>query len=1211
MEEDKKFGVSANEQEILKFWKENKIFEKSIEKEAPNGDFVFFDGPPFATGTPHYGHILASAIKDAIPRYWTMRGKRVERKWGWDCHGLPIENIAEKELGIKEKKEILEMGIEKFNDVCRSKIFGYVDEWEKIIGRLGRWADMENAYKTMDVSYMESIWWVFKELWDKDLIYESYRSMHICPRCETTLSQQEVAEGYKDIKDISVTVKFELVDELGTFVLAWTTTPWTLPGNVALAVNSEIEYVKIKNTPESKKTEDGGELYQEEYYWVSKEIFEKGKTAITTSKEDLKLFRFLGHTVKSTEKITKGSDFIGKSYKPVFDHYSNQEDLENRERGWKIYGADFVNTEDGTGVVHIAPAFGEDDMNLGKKENLPFVQHVGIDGKFKDFGIKEFIGLPVKPIDTKEDKSAHLRTDIAVIKWLQDNEKFFSKEKITHTYPHCWRCDTPLLNYATSSWFVSVLKVKDRALELAKEISWSPEHLKEGRFGKWLEGARDWSISRQRFWASAIPLWKCEKCGELKVVGSIEELKGGAKKSSNKYFVMRHGEAEQNIANIVDAKLDDGYAPQLSEKGKKEIEMNVEKIKGEEIDLIFTSPFERTRATAEEVVGIIGLDKSKIIVEERIQEINVGTFNGKKSEEYHAYFNGYEEKFTKKPPEGENLTELKGRLMNFLEEIDSKYKNKKILIVSHECPIWILFAGANGLNQKETIAWKEEKGDDFIRTGELMELDYSPFPHNKNFELDLHRPYVDDFILLCEKCGGDSRRIDDVLDTWFDSGSMPYAQEHYPFENKERFDKIFPADFIGEGVDQTRAWFYYLHIIATAIKDSTSFKNVIVNGILLAEDGQKMSKRLRNYPDPMEVIEKYGADALRYYLLSSPAVRAESLNFSEKGVDEVYKKIILRLKNVVSFYEMYAGGSQSPVNSKQTQEKESENVLDQWILARLGDLESEVTENLDRYELDKATRPINDFVDDLSTWYIRRSRERFKSDDEKDKIAVLTTTKYVLLELSKIIAPFMPFIAEEVFQSVEGLAYGVKDRSVHLEEWPKDGLEIRDTRLGILRKMKMVRGIVSFGLEARAKAEIKVRQPLTELRIKNDELDIMDNEQLLGLIKDEINVKEIVLDKNIDGDVEFDTKITPELKEEGMVRDLIRSIQGLRKKLDLTPQEKVTLVIETDEEGKSFVEKFSEEIKKATDTAEIEFVSIDEGAEIKVGEIKLMVKFNK
>jgi isoleucyl-tRNA synthetase len=488
---DPKIKFPEMEKEVLKFWNENDMFQKSLEnrKDAPvcnasRSDagrpvYSFYDGPPFATGTPHYGHIVASTMKDVVPRYWTMKGFKVPRKWGWDCHGLPIENIAEKELGTKHKKDIEAMGVDKFNEFCRTKVLKYVDEWKTVINRLGRWADMENSYKTMDLPFMESVWWVFKELYNKGLIYEGHRIMHICTRCETTLSQMEVAEGYKDIKDLSATVKFELVDEPGTFILAWTTTPWTLIGNVALAINPDVIYCKVQNS-NLKNQNDNSKLKIKENF-----ILAKDRLAEILKDEDYKII-----------EESKGSDLIGKKYKPLFDYYIGK-GLENEENGWKIYAGDFVTTEEGTGVVHIAPAFGEDDMKMGIQYKLPFIQHVGMDGLIKEEA-NDFAGMSVKPEEN------HQTTDIEIIKYLAKNNILFSKEKYEHSYPHCWRCETPLINYATSSWFVNILKIRDEMLKNAEGISWTPKHIKEGRFGNWLEGARDWSISRQRFWASVI-----------------------------------------------------------------------------------------------------------------------------------------------------------------------------------------------------------------------------------------------------------------------------------------------------------------------------------------------------------------------------------------------------------------------------------------------------------------------------------------------------------------------------------------------------------------------------------------------------------------------------------------------------------------------------------------------------------------------------------
>lgn len=946
---ESKSGNAIREEATLHWWNDRQIFKKSIEKPAPQGDYIFYDGPPFATGLPHYGHIVASVIKDAVPRYWTMRGYRVPRRWGWDCHGLPIENIVEKELGFKHKKAIIEMGVAKFNEMCRERVLTYVHEWEKVIPRIGRWADMEHAYLTMEKPYMESVWWVFKQLYDKGLVYEDYRSMHICPRCETTLSQQEVAEGYKDVKDLAVTAKFKLKQPEqihlsgDVYLLAWTTTPWTLPGNAALAVGSDIDYISI-------------------------ETKEHGKIVVAAARAE-------GIEGERHGTLIRGSELVGLEYEPLFDYYAKNEGLKDREKGWRVYAGDFVTTEEGTGIVHIAPGFGTDDWELAKREQLPFIQHVYPDGTFKT-EVTDFAGREVKPI---EDPSS---ADVEIIKYLAGKGLLFAKEKYEHPYPHCWRCETPLLNYATSSWFITVAKVKDDLLNRARAINWSPAHIKEGRWGKWLEGARDWSISRQRFWASCMPIWVCQGtanseqrtadsrgCGKRRVFGSAQEL---------------------------------------------------EEASGKTID-------------------------------------------------------------------------------------------------------------------------------------------------------DLHKHVLDEIAVPCA-CGGTMKRVPDVLDTWFDSGSMPYGQAHYPFENKTAFDKTFPAQFIAEGVDQTRAWFYYLHVLAVSIFGKNAFQNVIVNGIVLAEDGKKMSKRLQNYPDPMQIVDKYGADALRFYLLCSPVVQAENLSFSERGVDEAAKKNVGRLSNVLEFYKLYEDGT--------PRDWKSDHVLDTWIIARLDSLIEDTTRGFEAYRLDAATRPLTAFIDDLSVWYVRRSRERMKAPSE-DKRLALSTLRFVLHRLSLLMAPSMPFLAEHVFQAVRE---SEDEESVHMASWPEISRRPSiwrrifggsDSRL-VLEQMEVVRNIVSSALEERDKAGIKVRQPLQRLTVNSVQLA----DDLLQLIRDEVNVKNIILGEKI----VLDTTITDELREEGVIRDAIRLVQAARKEAKLSPKDPAKLTVDFGELDPDVVRRNLDHIQSETNT---------------------------
>ena len=1155
-----KSEIALNEERVLEFWNKSNTFKKSEEKEAPNGNFVFYDGPPFATGTPHFGHILAGTIKDAIPRYQTMQGKRVIRKWGWDCHGLPLENIIEKELGLENKKDIEDFGIEKFNESANSKVLRFADYWEKVVPRFGRWVNMDDSYRTMDTTYTESVWWSFKEIFNKGLIYEGFKSMHYCPRCGTTLSNFEVNQGYKDIKDLSLTAKFELEDELGTFVLAWTTTPWTLPGNMALAINPEEDYVTVVSEDE-------------------KYILAKSRLEFVFKDKEFKL-----------DKEFKGVELVGKKYKPVFDYYIN-EDIENKENAWKIYGADFVTMEEGTGVVHLAPAFGDDDLALAQKESIPIVHHVDLEGKFKKEVI-DFVGVYVK------QKDDHQATDIEIIKYLAKKGLLFSKEKIEHSYPHCWRCDTPLLNYATSSWFLKTTQIKDKIVSENQTIKWVPENIRDGRMGKWLDGIRDWAISRSRYWGAPLPVWKCEDCEAKKVIGSINEVKEEIK-STNSYFLIRHGEADNNVLGICSKDSSDEH--HLTEKGRGQVLVSAQGLKDKKIDLIIASPYFRTKETAEILAKELGIDK--IIEEERIGEVDAGDFSGKLVSEYYEYFSSLEERFIKSPEGGENLNDVRKRVAEFLYNTDEKYSDKNILVVSHDMPCALMAEGMNGL-KKEDLIKKVTQMDNFkFNNAEVRESNFQPVPHNRNYELDLHRPYIDDVEFKCT-CGGKMKIIKEVFDCWYESGSMPYASKHYPFENLDIFDPEkgigYPANFIAEGLDQTRGWFYSMLVLSVALFDKTAYQNVIVNGLVMAEDGQKMSKSKQNFSDPMEVVNKFGADAVRYYLLASPLMKAEDLNFTDKGVDEVLKKNILRFKNVLSFYNLY-----KDEKLKDLEARDSQDILDQWIISRLDELSKDVSNNMDNYEIDKATRPITDFVDDLSTWYLRRSRGRFKGENQEDKDRAINTTKYVLENLAKIYAPFMPFIAEEIWQKVTGNNFSDENKSVHLESFPKTKEINRD----LLKEMEEVRVLVSFGLEARSKVGIKVRQPLAKLMVKKEFLKGKD--LLLPLVMDELNVKEVEFDPTIPGKVGLDLIITPELKEEGDFRELLRNLQGLRKEAGLDPSDVIELFVETNKDGHIFIDKFSKEIKSVAGINKIEFTEVQPAVNIPIGDYLFKVKISK
>ncbi len=1153
-QESKKSTTAQSEESILSFWQENKIFEKSLEKESPKGDFVFYDGPPFATGLPHYGHLLAGTIKDIIPRYKTMCGYRVPRKWGWDCHGLPIENLIEKELGLETKKDIEEFGIEKFNNAAKNSVLRYESEWKRYVPRSGRFVDMNDAYMAMDPSYMESIWWVFGQLHKKGLTKEGFKAMHLCPRCETTLANFEVNQGYKDVTDISVTAKFELMDQPGIFVLAWTTTPWTLPGNVALAVGADIDYVKIKSEDSS--------------YICGKDLLEKV---------------FEGKEYEIVDEF-KGSELTGKSYIAPFDYYQDDPEVENSENGWKIYAADFVTTEDGTGIVHIAPAFGTDDMQLGQDEALPFIQHVAKSGAFKHVFAEtidggDFAGMLVK------QKNDLMSTDIEIIKRLARDGKLFSKKKLVHSYPHCWRCDTPLLNYATSSWYVDVPKIKKQLIDSNKNVSWVPEHVGQGRFGKWLEGARDWALSRSRFWGTPLPVWQSADGEETFVAGSFEEMLQRIKTSGNTYFGLRHGESESNINGIINAQL--GTYNPLTETGRQQVIDSLQEIPSD-IDYIFVSPIQRTQETAQIIKDHLGLSDEQYITDERLTETNLGSeWEGKKWEDAHnqEYFASNADFIDLKLSEdAESIRDVYKRSMSFMFDLEKKYSGKKILIVSHG---GILRAMEFGNHRYGRPGMAHDFWDDYRlpKNAKLLPFNFKPFPHDEEYVIDIHRPYIDDVVLEGEN-GQDLYRIKDVFDVWFDSASMPYAQQHYPFENKESFENAFPAQFIAEGLDQTRGWFYVMTVIGNALFDKTPFENVIVNGLILAEDGKKMSKSLKNYPDPYEMFDSVGADAVRLYMINSPVVHAEEFAFSEKGVREVSSKVMGRLRNITSLFETY--------DDDKTDYQTSSHVLDRWIVARLGELENEVRTGLESYQLDRAARPIFEFIDDFSTWYVRRSRDRYKGDDLEDKKAALSTTRYVLIEVAKIIAPFTPFVAEEVWQRI---GQGQEIDSVHLASWPQK----QEVDESVIADMQQVRDIISQGLKMRSEVKIKVRQPLASFTAPID--GIADDYH--NLILDELNVKTIH-----SGDYGLDTEITDDLAREGVMRELLRSVQVMRKKNNLSPEDLIALAVQTDEKGIQIFNEFSDEFRVVAGVVEMVFTE-NEGQEFNIDDYSFVMTLEK
>jgi isoleucyl-tRNA synthetase len=962
-------SVKDLEQKILNFWDKNKIFQKSLRQRRKKPYFSFYDGPPFATGKPHYGHLLATTIKDTVLRYWTMRGYQVPRRVGWDCHGLPVENLIEKELGIKNKKEIEQFGIEKFNKACRQTVFRHVEDFEKILKRFGRWADYKNSYATLDSNYIESVWWVLKQLWNQGLVYKDYRVSPYCPRCGTPLSNFEVNQGYKETKDPSIFVKFKLKEPddkkeekkvwlENTFFLVWTTTPWTLPGNVGLAVHPKADYILVSQGKENYiLAESRKDILEGEYNIIKK---------------------------------FSGKDIIGLKYEPIFDSLLSQKPR-NIENAFQVLPADFVSLEEGTGIVHIAVMYGEDDFQLGKKFNLPTYHTVDDSGCFKEI-VKEFAGKFVKEVDPE------------IINNLSRKGLLYKKEEIMHSYPFCWRCDTPLLYYAIDSWFIAVTKFKKELIRNNKKIRWVPAYIKIGRFGNWLKEARDWNFSRNRFWGAPLPIWQCQ-----------------------------------------------------------------------------------------------GGDKQK--KRDKIKECN----------------------------------------------------NVKVV---------------GSLAELRKLSGKKPK--------------------------DLHRPYIDEITFSCEKCQGIMKRVPEVFDCWFESGSMPYAQWHYPFENKKLVEKTFPADFIAEGLDQTRGWFYTLHVLATALtlkniglgREKPAFKNVIVNGLILDAQGRKLSKKLGNYPEPQEILDLYGADSLRYFLLASTPI-GQDYRFSAEAVKEVWRKIFSTFLNSYLFFKTYREKKFIPQKGFKIK-----RLLNKWIISRLQGLNKEINYWMERYEITKAARSLADFLDDFSNWYIRRSRRSFqKPKFFQEKEEASQTFYWTLKNFTCLAAPFLPFLSEYVYQELR--IKGDKE-SVHLVDFPKVNQKLIDRKLE--KQMTETRRIVALALGQRAYFKIKVRQPLQKLKIKK--LAFKAKKELLELIKEEVNVKEIIFDPKIKKEIELDTKITPLLKEEGMVRELIRQIQEMRKKASLKPKDKILLQYSSQVKLKKVVEKYKNYILEEISAKDLEFkeeISSSEG----------------
>lgn len=1018
------------ELDVLKLWEEKNVIQKNFDSNEDGEYFTFYDGPPTANGKPHIGHVITRVMKDIIPRYKVMKGYKVLRKAGWDTHGLPVELEIEKKLGISGKPEIEKYGVEEFVKQCKESVFTYVEMWRQMSERLAYWVDMDNPYVTFHNDYIESVWWALKQMWDKDLLYKGHKVMPYCPRCGTTLSSHEVAQGYKDIKDSSVYVKFKLKDE-NKYVLVWTTTPWTLPSNVALAVNKKYDYVEV--------------LHNEENIILSRALLNKLEGEYEVVAE------------------FKGEALLGKEYEQMFKFETPE------EKAFYIVHADYVTLTDGTGIVHTAPAYGDEDNQTGKRYNLPMINLVDAEGKFVE-KVTPWAGMFVKKADEK------------IVAYLKENNILYKGEKFLHSYPHCWRCDTPLLYYPRESWFVRMSSVRDQLLENNNKINWMPDNVKTGRMGKFLENVIDWGISRNRYWGTPLPIWECE-CGHREMIGSVSEL---------------------------------------HEKG-----------------------------------------------------INV--------------------------PEG----------------------------------------------------------------------------------IELHKPYIDNVHLKCPKCEKEMKRVEEVIDCWFDSGSMPFAQYHYPFENKQIFESNFPAQFISEAVDQTRGWFYTLLAISTTVFERNPFENCIVLGHVLDKDGLKMSKHKGNVLSPFTVLENQGADALRWYFYTASAPWLPS-RFYEEAVIEAQRKFIGTLWNVYSFYVLYA--DLDKFDPTKYEDFVSENVMDKWMMSKLNTLVKNIDEHLDNYRITQGAKELEDFVDELSNWYVRRNRARYWVEDlTEDKIGAYMTLYRVLTTLAKVASPFIPFVTEELYQNLVVNFDKNAEESVHLCKWPEYREDLVDKSLEM--EMDKAYKIVKLGRSARNGANIKNRQPLSKMLVSIGTLP----EYYGDIVKDELNIKEVelgadiskyvnfeikpnlpvlgkaygklipgirkaigsmnqmelaqainngkIVNINVDGTeieltsenllvtmqglegyafagegdigVVLDTNITDELREEGHVREILSKIQNMRKESGFEVADKINIYVSGNEMLENIIRKFEEQIARDTLAVEIVYNADSNYQEVKINGENLSLAVEK
>ncbi len=1149
------FNLPKLEEKVLSFWDERKIFEKSLAARKPNGKgavgrgkgaktFVFYEGPPYANGRPGIHHVPARVVKDVMLRYKTMRGYFVPRKAGWDTHGLPVEMAAEKALGLKSKRDIEKYGIRAFNEKAKEQVWIYKDEWERLTRRIGYWLDLKNAYVTYEPEYIETIWWTLAQMWKRKLLAKGFKVVPWCTRCGTALSSHELAQGYQEVIDRSVYVKFRLrpdqrvstfVSDKNTYFLSWTTTPWTLPGNVALAVGEDIAYVMVRTTSPDRAS-----------YIVAKDL------ASTIFKDAD--FAVMGEF--------PGRRLVGLAYEPLFDVAALRS-----AASYRVHSAGFVTTTDGTGIVHTAVMYGEDDYELGRRVGLPERHTVDEDGRFtKD--VPGFAGDYVKAKETEEK----------IFKYLEKQGTLFKIETYTHEYPHCWRCGTPVLYYARTSWFIGMAKLRADLLRRNKKINWMPEHVRAGRFGEWLREVKDWNLSRERYWGSPLPIWECGKCGHTEVVGGLDRLSALAGGAKNRYWVMRHGEAEGNAWGIIDSGDQKFH---LTAKGKAQVAKTGEKLKGSGIDLIVASDILRAKETTEIVAKSLGV--KTVVFDKRLREIFLGSLSGQSVGEYWKRVPSQEDRFMEHAaPGAESLRDVRKRVWEFLQEAEKKWAGKKILVVSHEDTLWMLSEVALGWSESATAKKKSDRERTFMDPGACFPLDIKNIPRDETGAVDLHRPFVDEVHFGCAKCGGEMWRVKEVADVWYDSGAMPLAQAHFPFEigpagrraaarPRPEAHIAYPADYIAEGMDQTRGWFYTLLAIATALGYEAPYKNVITFGLMNDKFGRKMSKSKGNAVDPFTVIDKYGADAVRWYFFTGTPF-GEPKNFDEAEIAKAFRKTHLIVYNSFVFWKTYA-------TIPQTALKPSKNILDKWILARLAELIASVTQKLDHYEIREAALELDAFTDDLSRWYIRRSRRRLqRPEDQKDFAAASATLGNALLTLAKLMAPFTPFFSEMLYAPLGG-----RKESVHFDDWPQAAKGATDKKL--IAGMAAARELAAAGLAKRAEAGIKVRQPLASMKI-----GVVLGRELQKVLADEVNVKAIVHDRKLDGSaVELDTKITGELREEGLVRELARMVQELRQKASLAPKDKIVLMLDLPAEARRAVEKNEASLKTDVGAKVIEY----------------------